>query len=323
MHIEFTSRIERWTPAAAAGENAGAEVQVRARLQAQAAESAGFNCLLIADPKGQADNIQLASFVLHNTLRLGVVMSHAAGILVPQVAAQQLATLDQLSGGRLAVRLVTGDADLDHEASLARADEYLVLLRRLWANDKPFDHEGPHYSLNAAFAEAKPFGRAQVPLVLGGLSGTAIKVAAKHADVFELPVATAAETRQTIARVRAAAASHGRADRIRFSVPIRPVMADTRAEAWAMADQLAHDNAATRFVGTPEQVALALLDCCEMGIGEFVVHGLDQPQQIAAFGRDVMAVVRRSLARHEAHEADPPQRDLSEVRSFPLRVRFS
>ncbi|MDH6232404.1 alkanesulfonate monooxygenase [Mesorhizobium soli] len=322
MHIEFTSRIERWTPAADAGGRTNADVQAHARRLALAAESAGFDRVLIADPKGRADNSQLASFLLHNTLQLGVAMSHAAGILAPQVAAEQLATLDQLSGGRLMVRMVPGEDGLDHEAALARTDEYLVLLKRLWVNDQPFDHEGPHYSLKSALSAARPFGRAQVPLVLGGLSGTAVKVAAKHADLFELPAATAAETRQTIARVRAAASSHGRADKIRFSVPIRPVIADSRAAAWARANQIAHDNNATRLVGTPEQVALGLLDYCELGISDFVVHGLDEPQELVAFGRDVAAVVRRSLARHEAHAADIPQRDLWEALTFPLRGRI-
>lgn len=321
MHIEFTSHIERWTPASVASAKAEADAQVRVRRLALAAESAGFDRALIADPRGRADNGQLASFLLHNTLQLGVVMSHAAGILAPQVAAEQLATLDQLSGGRLSVRMVPGEDDLDHETIFARTDEYLVLLKRLWANELPFDHEGPHYSVRAALSRARPFGRARVPLVLGGLSGTAVKVAARHADLFELPAATAAGTRQIIARVRAAASGFGRADRTRFSVPIRPVIAGSRAEAWALADRLPHDADSTRLVGTAEHVALALLDYCEMGVGEFVVHGLDQPQELVAFGHDVAAVVRRSQARHEAHMAEMPPRGLWQGAAFPPRGR--
>ncbi|WP_181257038.1 LLM class flavin-dependent oxidoreductase [Pseudaminobacter soli (ex Li et al. 2025)] len=324
MHIEFTSRIERWTPAADTGGTTEADAQVQARRLALAAESVGFDRVLIADPKGGADNSQLASFLLHNTLQLGVAMSHAAGILAPQVAAEQFATLDQLSGGRLMVRVVPGEDGLDHEAAFARTDEYLVLLKRLWANERPFDHEGAHYSLKSALSAARPFGRAQVPLALGGLSGTAVKVAAKHADLFELPAATAAETRQTIARVRAAASTHGRVDKIRFSLPIRPVIADNRAEAWAKADKLAQDNNATRLVGTPEQVALGLVDYCELGISEFVVHGLGQPQELVAFGRDVAAVVRRSLARHEAQAVEMPKHDLWDALvALPLRAKLS
>lgn len=323
MHIEFTSRIERWTPVAAAGEKEAADTQGWARRHILAAESAGFDRLLIADSKGRADNGQLASFALHNTSQLSVTVSHAAGILAPQVAAQQFATLDQLSGGRLTVRVVPGEDGLDHEARLARTDEYLVLLKRLWTNDRPFDHEGPHYSIKAGYSDTKPFGRAQVPLALGGLSGTAVKVAAKHADVFELPAGTVADMRQTIARVRAAASTHGRVDRIRFSAPIRPIVAATRDEAWSRADQLAHDGAANRLVGTPEHVALALLDYCELGVGEFVVHGLEQPQEFFEFSRDVAALVRRSLARHEAHAAEMPQRALWEPLALPLRGRPS
>ncbi|RJG44499.1 LLM class flavin-dependent oxidoreductase [Mesorhizobium sp. DCY119] len=320
MHVEFTSRTERWTEAEAARSSDLLARQSQAHRLARAVEGAGLDRLLIADNQGLADNGQLASFVLHNTFNLGVVVSHSAGVLAPQVAAQQFATLDQLSGGRLSIRIVAGDTGLDHEASLARTDEYLVLLKRLWANDKPFDHEGPHYSLKDAFAGSKPFGRAQIPFILGGLSGTAIKIAAKHADLFELPAGTVAEARQTISRVRAAAACHGRSDKIRFSVPVRPVIAGTRAEAWAKADRLGHDGEAIRLVGTAEQVALALLSYCDLGVREFVLHGLDQPHDLATFGRDVAAIVKRSVARQES---EAPQPEFGEAIYLPFRSRAS
>ena len=46
------------------------------------------------------------------------------------------------------------------------------------------------------------------------------------------------EVRETIARVRAAAAKWNRADRIRFSLSLRPVIGRTEAEAWSRAEYI-------------------------------------------------------------------------------------
>ncbi len=57
-------------------------------------------------------------------------------------------SLDQLSGGRLAVHYISGGSDeeqkrdgdwLDHDRRYARTDEYLEVLRKVWTADKPFD----------------------------------------------------------------------------------------------------------------------------------------------------------------------------------------
>lgn len=297
MPIEFVSRLER-TP-----EHATDQANVRRRVRAL--ERAGFDRLLIADPDGLPDNSQLASFVLHSTFSLGVVVSHGVGAMAPLVAAQQFAALDQLSGGRLAVAvqpgsepIAAGGISLDHEQALARADEYLVLLRRLWSNEKPFDHEGGFYSLKAGHIRTKPFG-ATIPLVLSGLSGTALKVAGRHADVFSLSSATQDEARQTIARARAAAGSLGRAEKISFALDIEPFVAETREAAWARAAAVPPVPASIRLIGTPEQVAVALVDCCELGVSSFVIHGLAAVAELALFSDKVMPLVRRSAGRHE------------------------
>jgi alkanesulfonate monooxygenase len=54
--------------------------------------------------------------------------------------------------------------------------------------------------------------------------------------VYALWGESLAQVRDTIARVRAAGASHGRADHIRFSLSLRPILGRTEADAWARAD---------------------------------------------------------------------------------------
>jgi alkanesulfonate monooxygenase len=77
-----------------------------------------------------------------------------------------------------------------------------------------------------------------LPIYFGGASDAAIDVAGKHADVYALWGEPLAQAADTIARVRASAARHGRADKIRFSLSLRPILADTEEQAWARAERI-------------------------------------------------------------------------------------
>ncbi len=246
---------------------------------ARTAEEAGFAAVSVAGLVAGQDVAAVASFILHSTTGLGVFLKHRIGAVPPTIAAQHLAMLDQLSGGRVNVAFEPdrGESLASQEEQLARVDEYLVLLKRLWSNTRPFDHEGTYYRLAGAFSAAKPCQKPHIPLSLGGLSGTAVNIAGRHADIFDLPQASEDETRQTIARVKAAAACHRRADAIRFSHPL----------AWTGAG--------------PEQTALALLGLRDLGVTDILVHGLRDPEALRWFGAHVLPLVRRALERQDLH----------------------
>jgi alkanesulfonate monooxygenase len=269
---------------------------------ANAVETAGMDRLLLVDQSDTRDLATIASYILHATATLGIEIEHLAGTAAPEVAARQIATLDQLSDGRLSVRVVPPAGELaSHEETFARLDEFLVLLKRLWANDSPIDYEGRFYRLQAAFSGAKPFHAGSVPLALAGASGTAVKVAARHADRFVLPAATVEETRRTIDRVKAAAAAFGRAGHIRFALPMRPT---SHRFARAAAHQTSAAAQSLPVTGSPEKIALALLGYCEIGVTDFVVSGLDTPNEVGAFGATVVALVRRALAHRDGGAVD-------------------
>jgi alkanesulfonate monooxygenase len=274
---------------------------------AAAVELAGINRLLLTDDQGMRDVAALASYMLHATVVLGIDVEHRVGTLAPEIAARQLATLDQLSGGRLGVHVVPQDADgLSHEENVAKLDEYLVLLKRLWSNDGPIDHEGRFFRLLAAFSGTKPFNAGALPLALSGASGTAVKIAARHADRFVLAAASLEEARRMIERVKVAAASYGRANAIRFALPIR--LARNAAEV--------SDAGTVWAVGSPERIALTLLDYADAGVTDFVVDGLGTPSEVAAFGERVVPLVRRTLAHRAGHAPEQFLRDSAGV-AFP------
>src|SRR6185312_2617338 len=96
-------------------------------------EEAGFDRVLIGYYSDAADGFIVAADVFAHTERLGVLLAHRPGFISPTVAARKLATLDQFSGGRLAVHVISGgsgtdqrrDGDYcDHDTRYRRTDEY-------------------------------------------------------------------------------------------------------------------------------------------------------------------------------------------------------
>ena len=97
----------------------------------------------------------------------------------------------------------------------------------------PFDHEGEFYKVTGAWSSVRPEPDG-IPIYFGGASDDAIRVGGKHADAYAFWGEPLDGIRQRIAEVRAAAAPYGRNPR--FSVSLRPIVADTEEEAWARAE---------------------------------------------------------------------------------------
>lgn len=214
---------------------------------AQAHEYGGFDRVLIAHSSASPDGLQIASFVAHQTRRLGILLAHRPGFIAPTLAARQLATLDHFSAGRAAVHIISGGDDteqqrdgdwLTHDERYRRTDEYLDVVKRAWTSDAAFDHEGAFYRVAGHRSQVRPLQQPHLPVYFGGSSDAAIAVAGKHADVFALWGESLDAVRETIARVRAAAALHGRAEHIRFSLSLRPILAATEDAAWARAEAI-------------------------------------------------------------------------------------
>ena len=265
-------------------------------------EDAGFRKIIVDDQAGLLTNMDIAAQTLDRTSSLEVVLTHWAGVIEPTVAARQLAALDTKSGGRLSLRMLSeplSDDDAEarpvgHTVVWQRIDEYLVLLKRLWSNDRPFDHEGAFYSVKGGYVPRKgPHG---VTFRMGGQSGTAIKVAGRHADVFELAAGSLDEVRQLMQRVRSAAAEHGRAGKVRFALPVRICSEGKAATA---------DHKAIEVSGPPGQIALSLLPYAALGVHEFMIAGIDRSREIATVGRETVTLLGNTMARREAEVVQP------------------
>jgi alkanesulfonate monooxygenase len=213
---------------------------------AQAHEAAGFDRVLIGYGATSPDGFAVAAHVLNATTTLKVLIAHRPGFVAPTLVARKLATLDQLTGGgRVAIHHITGGDEADqkrdgdfveHDRRYARTGEFMGLLRRVWDSDRPFDHAGEFYQVEGAFSTVKPATPAGIPLYFGGASPAAIEVGAEHADVYMLWGEPRERIAERIAALREAAAAHGRT--LRFSLSIRPIIADTEDAAWERAERI-------------------------------------------------------------------------------------
>ena len=249
---------------------------------ARAHEAAGFDRVLIAHNSADADAVLVATHAAQNTKTLGFMIAHRPGFIAPTYAARLFATFDVFSGGRGGIHIITGgdgaeqrkDGDfLSHEERYRRTDEYVSLLRQTWTADQPFTHEGPYYKVENAFARVKPIQKPHIPVYFGGSSDIAIAFAAKHADIYAFWGETLDMARETIGKVRAACAAIGRdSATLRFSLSMRPVLADTEDAAWARADRIIErirdlrGQGVGRFNAKPESVgSQRLLDAAAGG----------------------------------------------------------
>jgi alkanesulfonate monooxygenase len=209
--------------------------------------AAGFDRVLIGYFTHQADGFLTGAHTAAVTQRLGLLLAHRPGFVAPTLAARKLATLDQISGGRLAVHIVSGGSDddqaadgdfVDHDGRYRRSREYVGLLRKMWTSTEPFDHKGEFYEAKGAYSVIGCEQQPHIPIYGGGGSDAAIASLAPHLDVFMLWGEPLAETAAMIERVRASAGAAGRTPT--FSVSTRPILGRTEDEAWERARHI-HD----------------------------------------------------------------------------------
>lgn len=320
-------------------------------------EHGGFDRVLFAFHSTSPESILIAQYAASQTERLGLMIAHRPGFTQPTVAARQLATLDHLTQGRAAVHIITGGDDkelaqdgdhLTKDERYARTEEYLDIVRQEWSSPAPFDYDGRFYKVSQGLAAVKPYRPEGIPVYFGGSSEAAFRVAGKHADIYALWGETHAQVKETIAAVRAQAARHGRS--LRFSLSLRPILAETEDAAWAKADAILAQAKAlaeksgfarggagpanegsrrllaaaakgsrldkrlwtgiaqltgakgnsTSLVGTPDQVADAMLDYWDLGITTFLIRGFDPIEDAFHYGRDLIPRVRALVAERES-----------------------
>jgi probable F420-dependent oxidoreductase len=173
------------------------------------------------------------------TLRLGTCI-----LIVPQrnplVLAKELATLDQISGGRVELGLGVGWLEEEFDAlgvpwarRGARNDEYVAAMRALWS--------GPHAEFHGEFVDFEPATcsprpvNGNIPVLVGGDTDAAIRRAVRIADGYFPGEGDHERLGALLGRLRQAAEA---ADRDPASIEINAMFGAQMADPLAGIEQL-------------------------------------------------------------------------------------
>ncbi len=206
------------------------------RDTARKAEDLGYHALTIADhfdtQVGPLTALAAAAQVT-TTLRVGtLVLSN--DYRHPVVLAKEIASLDELSDGRITFGLGAGWAVDDYTQAglpfdrpgtrIERLTEALDLFDQLFSGE-PVHHHGTHYQVDGIVGAPLPIQRPRPELLLGGGGKRMLSLAASRADIVAVnvnlagghidasvgPDATAARTDEKVGWIHAASDAAGRA----------------------------------------------------------------------------------------------------------------
>jgi alkanesulfonate monooxygenase SsuD/methylene tetrahydromethanopterin reductase-like flavin-dependent oxidoreductase (luciferase family) len=296
------------------------EVKAQVRL----ADQLGFSDLLTgmhyaAAPLQQYQLIPLLARLLAETERMRIV----TGIILlslhkPLDIAEQLATLDVMSGGRLVFGAGLGYRDVEFKAfgttsreRVQRLEENLEAIKRLWIEDC-VSMKGSHFELDRATVSLKPIQKPHPPIWLGANADEAVRRAARLADTWFINPHQRMDTiERQLSLYKQALAELGKPMPDELPLMREIFVARTHAEAIRLArpylddlslafDELTRD----RFLlGSSDEVAEQIIGYCRrLGVNRMIlsVHWVGMPHSqvvdaLSLFAAEVMPKVKQGL----------------------------
>lgn len=172
--------------------------------RARAAEAGGFHGMALMDHLAPplAESQPMYEAMLASTWLAAHTDTLCLGHLVlcdsmrhPAMLAKEAVTLDHASGGRFELGIgwgsvpaeleVFGVGDTSASSRVDRLRESLEVIKALWTGE-PVDFEGSHHQLRGAQQQPTPLGH--IPIVIGGVGPKTLKLVARHADWWNVPV---------------------------------------------------------------------------------------------------------------------------------------
>ncbi|NUP50975.1 MAG: TIGR03621 family F420-dependent LLM class oxidoreductase [Catenulispora sp.] len=256
--------------------------------------------LPLATVAAVTERLRVGTFVLNVCLR------H------PAVLAQELATLDALSGGRLDIGIGAGWNKPEHDAigipfepvgtRIKRLTEAIAILKGCFA-EGPFSFAGEHYTITDFDAAPAPVQRPHPPFFLGGGGKRLLTLAAREAQIIGLaprivpgdkpgldaPSITVAATEEKIGWIREAAGDRFAEIELNTYPTGGPLVitSDTRGELRRRADQIRQKTGVELtldelresphvFIGSVKELTAKILELRErLGISSFLVDDLE------------------------------------------------
>ncbi|HLY55677.1 MAG TPA: LLM class flavin-dependent oxidoreductase [Stellaceae bacterium] len=240
-----------------------------------------------------------AAGLLAVTQRISVIATIHTTANHPVVVAKQIATIDQISGGRAGLNIVAGwnkpeyealglTLPDDHVTRYAYAQEWFDIVRALWTRDGRLDWHSDHFDLKDVHSDPKPVGGIP-PIINAAGSGEGRNFALRNVDFLFTPAIDLARSREELAALRDQGAALGRtAEVLTFShVVCRPTEAEAKAYVehcmngnidWPAVDNLVRLQFA-HAQSFPHDLLKLIRDRMAMGHGGYPLTGT--PEQVA------------------------------------------
>lgn len=206
---------------------------------AQTADAAGFDNILL--PSGYTlgiDAVAFAAAIATHTESIRLLLAVRMGEMwLPQLA-RQLATIDQMAGGRLNINIISSDMPgqaLESEPRYQRTREWMHVLRSL-LNGESIDFHGEFVDLELDPPRIRTASGTCPPFYFGGFSEAAKETAAEAADVFLTWPDTVAAVGETVKDMESRAARFDRT--LTYGLRAHVIVRETEGEAMDAAAKL-------------------------------------------------------------------------------------
>jgi alkanesulfonate monooxygenase len=242
-----------------------------------------------------------------STIRIGSLVSPVT-FRVPGSLAKVVATVDEMSGGRVEVGMGAGWNEEEHSElgipfpplrdRYDKLEESLAIIHGLWTEPDGWSYQGRHWQLRSAHLRPRPkfSGKRHPHLILGGEGGPRLaRLVATYADEFNRTSASPDNVRGAYSRVRAACEAADRdPDSVVLSAMVGVLVADSESEmrdrlerqlaffgsGGGSADEWLAERQDRWIMGTPEQARLRIEEFADAGVQrimlqDFLPHDLE------------------------------------------------
>lgn len=244
------------------------------RRLAQAAEKNGFDYALsqIRFTAGygaeyQHESVSFSHAILAATEKLKVIAAILPGPWKPALAAKQLATIDQLTNGRVAVNIVSGwfkgefdaigEAWPEHDERYVRSEEFIRSLKGIWSQDH-FNFDGKYYQFKDYTLKPKPLQQPHIEVFQGGSSRAARDMASRVSDWYLTNGNNLEGIKEQVIDIREKAKANNH--QVKIGVNAFVIVRDTEEEAQAVLQEIidhANPEAVNAFGDATRQAGAA------------------------------------------------------------------
>lgn len=196
------------------------------------------NILLPSGYKLGIDATSFASAVSVATNKIKLLLAVRMGEMwLPQLA-RQMATIDQMSGGRLTINIISSDLpgqEVESEIRYKRTREYMKVLREL-LNGNSVHYHGEFVDLEVEAPRVRTVSGQCPSFYFGGFSEAAKETAAMESDVFLTWPDTVKGVESTVSDMKVRAAGYGR--ELKYGLRAHVIVRETEKKARYAANQL-------------------------------------------------------------------------------------